>query len=156
MSPLSNRRSERPAENSAQAKSTLKECPIFGKTNLQKICITYHKIKKATCFYISKVFQNAIFLFFIYNDIVLLCVSSILQTTGSLFGREEQRASHYALAIGLLQFLQSIKSHSQFSTFFNFTTTYPSPNLAILCIYLTYTQHIPCIYLDTILYLPKD
>ena len=52
-------------------KSTLKECPIFGKTNLQKICITYHKIKKTTCFYISKVFQNAIFLFFIYNDIVL-------------------------------------------------------------------------------------
>ena len=33
------------------------------------------------------------------------------------------------------------------STFFNFTTTSPSPNLAIPCIYLTYSQHIANIYL---------
>ena len=125
-------------------KSTLKECPIFGKTNLQKICTTYHKIKKTTCFYISKVFQNAIFLFFIYNDFVLFYAYPVFYKRLAVYlgGR-----SNGLPTMPLLSVYFNSSSQLNHTPNFQLSSTSPQPTHHLIWLYFAYILHIPNIYL---------
>ena len=139
-SPLSNRRSERPAENSAQAQKHSEGVPHLR----QKNCTTYHKIKKTTCFYISKVFQNAIFLFFIYNDIVLFYAYPVFYKRLAVYlgGR-----SNGLPTMPLLSAYFNSSSQLNHTPNFQLPSTSPQPTHHLIWLYFAYILHIPNIYL---------